>query len=190
MITMKANTNDHIKLTQKDESALTEDVLSQINQSLLKEFKVSLPPRDPLFKKLFFLLQRDNTILAMGALMEVQHVMFDEEEFTIYGFVEVVANEKGRGYGKQVVEAMTNYLRIHDKTGIGFCMPRNKGFYEKCGLETNTISTQRFVYIKEEERITNQDGQIIFYHDSSDNFMKKVLSKPGIDVYIPTGRLW
>ena len=44
--------------------------------------------------------------------------------------------------------------------------------------------------IKVPEKITNKDGQIIFYQESSDNFMKKVLAQPEKEVSIPTEKLW
>ncbi|MDO8610558.1 MAG: GNAT family N-acetyltransferase [bacterium] len=177
-------------IIKKNGSELTDSELAQINDALLREFKVSLPSRDQLKDRLFFLLKQGNTILAMGALLEVRPVIFDEKEYVIYGFVNVVANEKGKGYGKQVITAMKEYLTTYDKTGLGFCMLNNKRFYEKCGFNIETTSTQRFVYTKGAERITNQDGQIIFYQDSSDNFMKKVLAKPEKEVSIPTQNLW
>ena len=58
----------------------------------------------------------------------------------------IIANEKGKGYGKQVVVAIREYLIACDTTGLGFCFPKNQGFYEKCGLKVDTHSTQRFVY--------------------------------------------
>ena len=149
---MEDNNHNHITLTQIHESSLTHSERNQINDALLREFRVSLPPIDPLFEKLFFLLKRADVILAIGGLMEVKPVIFDKEEFVVYGFVDVVANEKGRGYGKQVLKAMSDYLRAHDKTGLGFCMLKNKPFYEKCGFQIETASTHRFVYIKGEEK--------------------------------------
>ena len=54
----------------------------------------------------------------------------------------------------------------------------------------NTKSTQRFVYRKGDKKITNQAGQYIFYQDSSDHFMEKVLANPVKEVSIPTQNLW
>ncbi len=174
----------------KEGSDLTDNELVQINTALFREFKVLLPSKNQLNNKLFFLLKNDDVIFAMGALLEVKHVVFDGKEYTIYGFVNVVAKEKGKGYGRQVVQAMKESLTIHDKTGLGFCMLKNKRFYEKCGFNINTSSTQRFVYRKGTKRITNQDGQIIFYQDSSDGFMKKFLFNTKKEVLIPTQNLW
>lgn len=180
----------NIKLVQKPGSELSEDELAQIKEAILREFKVPFNVNDQAKDRLFFLLKDGDKILSMGALWEVKPVIFDGENFTIYGVLNVVANEKSKGYGKRVVTAMREYLVSQDLTGFGFCFPKNKGFYEKCGLKIEENATKRFIYHKGEERITNQDGQVIFYQESSDNFMKKVLSKQDEEVSIPTNNLW
>ena len=180
----------NLKKILKNSSELTGDELSQIQSAILKEFKLPFRIEDQSPDRLFFLLKKENLILAMGALWEVKPVMFDGDEFSFLGVLNVVANEKGKGYGRQVVETMRKYAIEHDKTTFGFCMPKNKGFYEKCGFQIEEKSTQRFVYHKGPEKITNKDGQIIFYQESSDNFMKKVLAQPEKEVSIPTEKLW
>lgn len=180
----------NFKMILKNGAELTDSELTQVNEALFREFKVSLPPKDELKDRLFFLLKKNSAVLAMGGLLEVKPVIFDGNKFLIYGFVNVVANIKGKGYGKKIVKAMMNYLADNDKTGLGFCMPKIMGFYEKCGLNINTTSTKRFVYKKGSKRITNQDGQYIFYQDSKVNFMKKVLLSPEKEVSIPTEGLW
>ena len=179
-----------MEIILKKSSELTENELAQIKDAIFREFKVPFKIEDQSPDKLFFLLKKQNTILAMGALWEVKPVLFDSEVFSFFGVLNVVANEKGKGYGKQVILAMREYLTKNNKTGFGFCMQKNKGFYGKCGFQIEENSTQRFVYQKGDKRITNQDGQIIFYQESSDNFMKKVLAQPEKEVSIPTEKLW
>ncbi|MBI4973215.1 GNAT family N-acetyltransferase [Candidatus Roizmanbacteria bacterium] len=174
----------------KKGSELSIDELAQIKDAIFREFKVPFQIADQSPDRLFFLLKQENKILSMGALWEVKPVSFEGEEFSFFGVLNVVANEKGKGHGRQVVEAMRKYALAHNKTAFGFCMPKNKGFYAKCGFQIEENSTQRFVYAKGTERITNKDGQIIFYQESSDNFMKKVLAQPEKEVSIPTEKLW
>lgn len=174
----------------KKGSELVENELTQIGDMLLREFKVSLPPENQLVDRVFFLLKENELILAMGALFKVFPVRFNNKEFTLYAFANVVANEKGMGYGKRVVVAMKEYLESHMLTGIGFCMPKNRGFYQKCGFAIDTSSTHRFIYMNGEMKITNSDGQFIFYLDSLDGFMKEVLSHPQLDVLLPCDDLW
>lgn len=187
----KSNMQDKIKLVMKKGTELTTNELFQIKEAIFREFKVLFNSTSDQSKdKSFFLLKKGDFIFAMGALWKVQPVIFNGENFIMYGVLNVVANIKGKGYGKQVVSTMRKYLTSKNFTGFGFCMLKNRGFYEKCGFNINTTSTQRFVYKKGNERITNQDGQIIFHQDSSDGFMKKVLSRSEKEVSIPTQNLW
>lgn len=179
-----------MRLVVRYVSDLSDDELIQIKEALLREFKVPFNINDESKDTLFFLLKQKDVTLAMGGLQEVKPVICNDESFVFYGVIHVVATIKGKGYGKRVVSAMKQYLVSHDLTGLGFCMPKNLGFYEKCGFISATTSSQWFVYKKGTERITNQDGQYIFYYDSSDHFMKKVLSNPNKDVFIPTAGLW
>lgn len=178
------------KIVLKNGADLTDDELSQIKVAIFREFKVSFKIDDQTRDRLFFLLKHNDVILAMGALWEVKPVIFNGEKFSFFGVLNVVANIKGKGYGKQVVTEMREYIISHNFTGFGFCMPKNTAFYEKCGFTIDTVSTQRFVYTKGTERITNRDGQYIFYQDSSDHFMEKVLASPDKEVSIPTQNLW
>ena len=89
---------------------LTDSELNQINVSLFREFKVPPPTKEYLQDKLFFFLKNEDEILAMGALWEVTPVIFNKETFIMYGFLEVIANVKAKGYGKRVVRTMREYL--------------------------------------------------------------------------------
>lgn len=178
------------ELIKKQGSDLTEKELRQINAAIFREFKVPPLSKEALQDRLFFLLKTSDEILAMGVLWEVTPVIYNNETFSILGVLNVVANSKGKGYGKQVVVAMREYAMEKDKTTFGFTMPKNTGFYEKCGFNIETTSIQRFVYRKEKKRVTNQDNQYIFYCDSSDRFMEKVLSSPNIEIQLPTEGLW
>lgn len=118
----------------KPGSELTENEISQIKEAILREFNVPFNISDQAEDRFFFLLKNEDTIIAMGALWEVKPVVFNEEAFAIYGVLNVVANTKGKGFGKEVVTAMKDYLIKNNLTGIGFCMPKNAGFYKKCGF--------------------------------------------------------
>lgn len=168
----------------------TQDEQNQVKDSLYKEFKVQLPSEKQLSETTFFLLTKNNKIYSMGGLLKTEPVIFDNSEFCVYGFVNITANIKGKGYGKIVVLKMMEFLKVQDATGIGFCNPKNAKFYEKCGLVVNSTITSRFVYLNGSKRITNQDGQYFFYQESSDNFIQQVLIKSTKDVFIPAANLW
>ena len=85
--------------------------------------------------------------------------------------------------------AIREYLIACDTTGLGFCSPKNQGFYEKCGWKVDTLSTQRFVYRNGQERIT-AEGQYVLYQDSNDRFMENVLSHTDQEVLVPDPTIW
>jgi len=178
------------KVIQKNASNLTTEELKQIKDAIFREFKVSFNVDDQSKDRLFFLLKNDKDILAMGALWKVEPIIYENKTYVVYGVLNVISNIKGKGYGRQVVSAMRDYLIAHNFSGFGFCMLKNKGFYEKCGFITNTFSTQRFVFKKNGKRITNQDGQIIFYQESSDKLFEKIFSTQEKEISIPTTDLW
>lgn len=179
-----------MKLVVKNAEDLTQDQLNQINRASLREFQTTLPSKQKLAGRLFFLLLRGKKVLAMGQLLPIEPVRFNQKSFSILGIGGIIANEKGKGYGKQIVTAIRNYLIAKDKIGVGFCMPRNRGFYEKCGFDIDTTSVQRFVYYKGDNEITDQQGQFIFYHDASSLFMSKVLSTSDRKVVLPIPPTW
>ena len=171
-------------------SELSDDELDQLNAAVFREWEVPPHSREQLADRTFFFLKANDEILAMGGLKKVEPVVFDDETFSLLGLVEVVANIKAQGYGKQVVVALREHCRANGTTSIGFTMPHNIGFYEKCGFQIETDSTPRFVFTKEGQRRTDQDGQVIFYQDASDQFMEKVLASPKLEVSLPTADLW
>ena len=182
--------DDDITLVKKPGLELREGEMRQMNASLEKEFGVPPMAKEDMEPTFFFLLKQHEEIVAFGGLRKTYPVIFDGQTYTIYGFVEVISNRKGEGYGKQVITTMRHYLLENDFTGFGFCMPRVQEFYRKCGFTIEEQSTQRFVYQKGEEKITNQDGQHIFYLHSSDKFMQNVLAKPTLPVFFPNDTLW
>ncbi len=178
------------QIIQKRGTELSGEELQQINDAIYREFKVQPLSLESLQKKMFFLLQENEKILAMGAIMKVTPVKFENGTYTLFGIMNIIANEKGQGYGKAVVTAIKKYLLENDMTGIGFCMLKNKPFYEKCGFAVAEHATHQFVHKSDNGEIRNEDGQIIFYVDSSDQFMKKVLAQPNKEVILPTSGLW
>jgi hypothetical protein len=179
-----------LKIIQRPGNELQDHEVQQISQSLLREFNFVFPPKETYNNTIFFLLKDENKILSMGGLMNVEPVLFNNNNYSLLGFVEVVANIKGKGYGKRVITAMRDYLVAYNKSGIGFTKSKNIGFYEACGLSVDANSTQRFVYIEGDKRIKDIEDQVVFYHDSEDKFMKNVIDHPGLEIILPTAGLW
>ncbi len=176
-------------LVIKKGTELTESESKQMVSALYHEFKLDTDPHS-FDDKLFFLYKASEEVVAMAGLWEVKPVMFDGKSYVIHGVVEVIATMKGRGYGSIVMRAMHEHMSKNNLTGIGFCRPAISEFYEKCGFTVVRGVTHRFIFQKDGKDITNQDGQIIFCQDGSDEFMKHVLSDETKNVLLPTDGLW
>lgn len=176
-------------LITKKGTELTESESKQMVSALYHEFKLETDPHT-FDDKLFFLYKSSEEVVAMAGLWEVAPVVFDGKTYTIHGVVEVIATIKGRGYGSIVMCAMHEHIIKNDLTSVGFCRPAISVFYQKCGFTIAQGITHRFIYQKDGKDITNQDGQIIFYQDGSDEFMKHVLADETHHVLLPTDGLW
>lgn len=169
---------------------LTDAELKHINDAVFGEWKIPAKNREEFKETLFFFLKDGEQILAMGGLMTTTPVIFNGEEFTILGVVEVVATIKGKGYGRKVVDHLREYAMQRQFSVLGYTMPKTTPFYEKCGFNIETYSTHRFVYNYNGKKIADDEGQVLFYLNGKDKFMEKVLAEPTKEVILPTDRLW
>jgi hypothetical protein len=170
---------------------LTDHQYTQLNDSSQREFRLRLPAKPEMSDRRYFLLVETETekILASGYVKFIHPVLFNHETFSFLNIGGIIANEKGKGYGKQIMMAIRAHLISCDQTGLGFCFPRNQGFYEKCGFTVDTHSTQRFIYRDGGERRT-AEGQYILYQEASDRFMENVLSHGDQEVFVPDPTIW
>ncbi len=169
----------------------TDHQYTQLNASSIREFHLPLPTKPDLSDRLYFLLEETETakILASGYLKPIYSVLFAQETFSFLNIGGIIANEKGKGYGKQIMVAIKEYLISVDKIGLGFCAPRNQGFYEKCGFKVDTQSTKRFIY-RDGDKSRIAEGQYVLYQDSSAHFMEKVLANTDYEVFVPDPTIW
>ena len=170
---------------------LTDHHYIQLNASSQREFQVCLPAKPELSERLYFLLLEGETenVLASGYLKPVFPVTCAHETFSFLNIGGIIANEKGRGYGKQIVMAIREHLIAANKIGLGFCFPHNQGFYEKCGLKVDIMSTKRFIYKSENEERT-AEGQYILYQDSSEHLLGKILACRDQEISVPDPTIW
>jgi len=178
------------KLLIKIGTKLSRHEIKEINQAKAREFKVPPLQQKDLKDSLFFLLLGDKKILAVGELISVRPINFNGETFFILGIGGVLANEKRKGYGRQIMTAIKDYLITKNKTGVGFCRLQNKGFYEKCGFNVDETSIKRFIFQQESQKITNSGDHCVLYLDVSDHFMQKVLSCHDKEVILPRPPDW
>jgi hypothetical protein len=172
-------------------SELDDYFYDQLHEASQREFGLRLPARPQIHDRLYFLLVETEMekLLASGFLKPIVPVICGQETFSFLNIGGIIANEKGKGYGKQLVTAIVDHLIAHDTIGLGFCFPHNQGFYEKCGLTVETRSTHRFIYRKGAERLT-AEGQFLLYRDRSDHFLEWVLTQGEQEVWVPDPTIW
>ena len=126
---------------------LSKNYIDLINKHRKREFGAN-ETKD--FKKqepnsLFFFLKDKENIMAFGMLKPVT-LNYLGIKYKILGLGSGVAIIKGRGYGKKLMLSRINYLKKKGKTGLGFCLRKNLGFFKKCGLKTEKNFIKRFRY--------------------------------------------
>ena len=171
-------------------SELTEAEFHQIKHAWIREFDPPDLTKEQFANSLFFLLIEEETIFALGELIPIEPIEFAGELFDILGIGGIVANKKGRGYGKLIMQAIKDHLAAVDKTSVGFCEGRVKGFYEKCGFKVEIDLIERFIYVEREKSFRNTEDDCVLYWDGSDKFVEKVLSMPNDKLILPRPPNW
>ncbi|HLC82251.1 MAG TPA: GNAT family N-acetyltransferase [Bacteroidia bacterium] len=167
----------------KPGNELTDDEIRSIDASKAREWKLPEMDQEHKEKHLFVLLKdKNNNILSQGQLYNVRNVKFHGEVFNLVEIGGIIANTKNEGYGRKLLDGIKEYLKINNITGIGFTGNEIIGFYTKCGFSEDHTSIDRFVNYQE---FTEEVDDCIFYIDSSDKFMQKVLDNPKETVYLP-----
>lgn len=171
-------------------SQLTSREIQQINLAKNREFKAPPLSKAQLQATTHFLLVENDKIFATGELISINNIKFNSKIYNILGIGGIVANTKAQGFGKQIMTAIKKYLLEKNKSGVGFCLSKNKGFYEKCGFFVDDEAINRFVYYTGGKRITDTWDHCVFYLNSSDNFMRDVLLNPNLEIFLPRPPDW
>ncbi len=129
----------------------------------------------------FFIITDEERILAAGRLRPIE-LDFLETTYFILGVADIVAVEKGKGYGRALIEAVHARLIETEMTGVGFCRPSKSPFYEKMGFNIAKDLVERFVY---KEFIGVGHSEDVLYVNGKDRFMEQVLAHPDEIVHIP-----
>lgn len=101
----------------------------------------------------FFFLIEAERVRAFGMLKPVV-ITYKARQYPILGIGNIIAIEKGTGYGKRLMEAVKSHLQSKNVTGIGFCRKHICEFYVRCGFQVEPHLDTRFRY-----RYFQQDGQ-------------------------------
>lgn len=166
----------------KPGAELTPYEIQIIDEDSAREWNLPPRSRENREKHIVVLVKDEQEkVLAHGQLFPLPNVIFNHEKFSLIEIGGIIAHIKGKGYGKKLMEGIKQYLKDQQKTGIGFTSLENIGFYEKCGFNRDDTSLSRFLNYQE---LTGDEEESIFYLDSSDHFMEKVLNTPEEDVYL------
>lgn len=172
---------------------LTKEDVSELNRAITCVWpKVSEMSPQQLEETTHFILKNEEgQFLAQGQILTIEPFVFNKERFSILGIGWIIAREKGKGYGRELLNGIKSYLLQKKKTGVGFCNEENRPFYEKCGFNTAPGIISRFVYYEGEQKLLNSHNDTcVFYLDSEDHFMEKVLAKPQQEVRLPRRADW
>ncbi|MGH2581268.1 MAG: hypothetical protein ACRDFQ_00035 [Anaerolineales bacterium] len=177
-------------LSIKPGNDLTTDERTQINEVKATEFNLDAMAERELNDSLFFLIHDGDRTKAMGQLERVDPVHFGNETFSLMGMGGIIAIEKERGLGSQIVSAIKDFLARYGLLGIGFCLASRSYFYEKNGFQVNRDLIHRFVFIDEGEKITNSDDECVIIFDGSGNFSMLVSADAISDFILPRPPNW
>lgn len=179
----------HMQMYIRHGTQLSKQEIDQINIAKNREWKIPPLQKNEQESTLFFLLKDEsNTIVAQGEVIEINGIIFNNESFNILGVGGIIANEKGQGYGRELMTAIKEFIAKHKKTGIGFT--NKPEFYQKCGFSIDIISKKQFVHLKDGKRITNKENEVILYLAGQDRLMEKIVALPSEDVVLPITPNW
>lgn len=126
--------------------------------------------------RIIFLLKEDSVLKAFCTIRDFE-VYVNEVKHEILGLQLVSSVEKGKGYGKILMEAVKEYISKQDKTLIGFSEKHITLFYKKTGFNIYIDGSDKFVYVKDDgERYKDGPGDAIFI-GPKDSFMFEVVEK-------------
>ncbi len=74
---------------------------------------------------------KDDTLVSYLLLVPIE-IEVNTEKKSGYGVSTVCSLEKGKGYGKSIMDHINDKLRKEDKVGLLFCQSKNVEFYQKC----------------------------------------------------------
>ena len=177
-----------LKIVIKRGTELSKEELEHVTNAKDAEWETG--PIDQEQKNEIFVLVKNSggDILSHGQLVEINGVIFNGETFNIIGIGGIIANIRGQGYGRILMEGILKYLKKHGISAVGFTgIPE---FYRKCGFSIATEALPRFVHMEGSEKHTNKTDEHLFYYDARDQFMKKVLENSKAEVYLPRHPDW
>lgn len=111
-----------------------------------------------------------------GTLVGAAVVRWEEREASEILYIAVLAAERGKGYGKQIMATLQAELPAHGRAllvGTANSSLENIAFYQKCGFRMFEVRRDYFAYIQpplQEQGIIMRD-MIVFRYDLLSSFV-------------------
>jgi len=165
---------------------LPQKIFYWINKKRIEEYgsKVNLFDKKPHKDSIFFFVKDDDKIVSFGFLRKVT-INYLGKKYKVKGIGGILSVEKGKGYGKILIQEIIKYLKKSGKTGLGFCGNDKIKFYEKAGLNTKKNLNKRFVMKnpKTGELIRDPDKCSGIYSEGKDKLIEGILKTKSIGYY-------
>ena len=165
--------------------SLSESLLKQINQARFNEFGDQPLEKENIKDSVFVNVLLGDELVATAILFPIDGVIFEDKKYSVMGINGIVAIKKGAGYGRMLIGAISDYLAKIDKTGIGFCIPSNKGFYEKCNFGVDTLTINQFRFDDQHGKEKLETNDIVIFQEGSDGLISKLRTHPGSLLFFP-----
>lgn len=130
-------------------SELSEELIQQLNELWIQVYEEEykkLQEKHEFKDDLFFILYSNQQIASFGRLRPIS-LQVEGGKWQIQGIADIASVQKGKGFGKLLVNEMKNWLRENGEIGIGFCEPETSLFYQKCGFTIYPGLTSKFWYV-------------------------------------------
>jgi hypothetical protein len=165
---------------------LSDNTIDIMNQQRLHEYGENTKDfRKNELESIFFFVNNDSQIKAFGMLKPVR-ITYQGQSFQILGIGNIIAREKGQGWGKLLMSEIMGYLKRESHVGLGFCDKPVVGFYANCGYDIiENLSTRfRYQYAKETNgREILRNPRDILCFDTNQSFINTLCSSDDL-VYI------
>lgn len=120
----------------------------------------------------WFFVKKQKKIVALGGIRPITAQLL-KKRYKIGGVCCIIALEKKKGYGRDLIQAMIDYAKRTNKTLLGFT--KKTEFFKKVGMETKKDLIKRFVWVKPDgEKVYDDDGDGL-YLEGKNNFIQKLL---------------
>lgn len=137
-------------------------------------------------ERTFFLVKDVKGELLSFATLKSIKIYIQQKEYEIWGIQAVISVVQGKGYGKELIKFINEFVIKSGITMVGFCEKNNTEFYKKCGCDIFPDGCKYFVYVNNNgERYTDDPGDV-FYTNGAEEFMDKVVdNKLEVIHYVP-----